>query len=224
MAGGHLAMLKARRIRGSLLGPPPDRHSVDHPSSHGILQPPTQSDCRPRQARCRCFLTFVRRRVQLGAARHEGHRASPTCRLAENCGLTVEQEATDGGRDRRSDLVISGGGVRVAWEVPLSPSTPVIYTSGSTWHSVTAGAAIDVSPTSLGATGQTRTRDSYQGRVRIRDSAKRRPENPQRNQAHQARMLLGDRRAGLAFTEIATQRRRRPSGCTRVSSGIERRF
>jgi len=79
-------------------------------------------------------------------------------RLAENCGLTVEQEATDGGRDRRSDLVISGGGVRVAWEVPLSPSTPVIYTSGSTWHSVTAGAAIDVSPTSLGATGQTRTR------------------------------------------------------------------
>jgi len=55
-------------------------------------------------------------------------------------------------------------------------------------------------PDQLGSDwSNTDPRDSYQGRVRIRDSAKRRPENPQRNQAHQARMLLGDRRAGLAF-------------------------
>jgi hypothetical protein len=60
MTGGHLTALKARRIRSSLLGPPPNRHSIDHPGSHGILQPLTQSDCRPRQARRRRFLTFVR--------------------------------------------------------------------------------------------------------------------------------------------------------------------
>ena len=43
------------------------------------------------------------------------------CRLAEHCGLTAEQEATDGTRDRRTDVVVSGGTTRVGWEVQLSP-------------------------------------------------------------------------------------------------------
>jgi len=63
--------------------------------------------------------------AEVAAANHKSpeHQAvqDTICRLAEHCGLNAEQEVTDGGRDRRTDVVISGGSIRVGWEVQLSP-------------------------------------------------------------------------------------------------------